>query len=756
MGKGQIINNFGNGRYAVKLLQNRENSDQTLALIDTWIDSNQALQDALPPGDPEHKLPMLKLSMASLSKQKEYLLLIPQDAIADAWCADLSDELSGVVATIEINGDPQYPAVNIRPGYTDNAEYIPARDGQVINIRALTPAQAFYFLAMTPGWQKWKPTYRIGEITSISGDTCSITLNDATSSLKGAEYNINQAWDLTDVDIEYMDCNGSAFETGDRVIVQFVEQDFEKPKVIGFEEFPKPCESSIFFFQPYSIGTSNFLGVYNINGVCVLAYDINALFGAPFDNPVYADSVNADLNTLIVTGSKYYNFPAPSVPMWLQCCYRYPIIWTWIEDNIHEIPGFRSDDSPYGISSGSMMAAGGYSVSPSSLGTLIGWRIEQPAGTVNFEVTPYTWVDTDNDLNIDPGEAYPSDYKRRETRIRAVAWHNGELIMAVFRGYDAVSDINHTAPYSDAAMVDCYVGVFTGPIYNGGYPDQTWYLDTGVVGESWIDKYLMRVVFDIATIADFERIVRIICYDGRMFIFKGFPTTLELYDMYGELLAMISLPDEPVGCTKPYILNYNEKMVLCAQWYSGRSYKSPVRFYDIDTLDEVYSVVIPGSTETSNSIARTTLAATNRPTFNAFIWALNVFRRTQSSTPKPVSYSLAAARAAQEHADWCVANSKIEFNENSIDVNERLREFGIFWGGELLAYVVSETPTEEYAKFVKLFVPWSEFKDIEGVGLGVATFPYTCESFTYLGSQVTIPADQRGLIKVYVCDYFHC
>jgi hypothetical protein len=226
--------------------------------------------------------------------------------------------------------------------------------------------------------------------------------------------------------------------------------------------------------------------------------------------------------------------------------------------------------------------------------------------------------------------------------------------------------------------------------------------------------------------------------------------------MYGELLAMISLPDEPVGCTKPYILNYNEKMVLCAQWYSGRSYKSPVRFYDIDTLDEVYSVVIPGSTETSNSIARTTLAATNRPTFNAFIWALNVFRRTQSSTPKPVSYSLAAARAAQEHADWCVANSKIEFNENSIDVNERLREFGIFWGGELLAYVVSETPTEEYAKFVKLFVPWSEFKDIEGVGLGVATFPYTCESFTYLGSQVTIPADQRGLIKVYVCDYFHC
>jgi len=38
-----------------------------------------------------------------------------------------------------------------------------------------------------------------------------------------------------------LDCNSGPFEDGDRVVVQFVNQDWEQPKVIGFESNPKPC-----------------------------------------------------------------------------------------------------------------------------------------------------------------------------------------------------------------------------------------------------------------------------------------------------------------------------------------------------------------------------------------------------------------------------------------------------------------------------------------------------------------------------------
>ena len=734
MGKGQIINNFGDGRYAVKLLQNREKADQALARIDTWIVLNQTRQDALLLGDPEHKLPMLKLSMASLLKQKEYLLLIPQDAIASAWCADRTEGLSGIVGTIEINGSPS-DNVNIRPGYTDQAAYLPARDGQAMNILAMTPEQAFYNLAMMPGWQKWRPTYRVGAITSIDVDTCSVRLDDANSSLKGAEYNINQAWDLTNVGIEYMSCNGAAFDVGDRVIVKFVNQDFKKPMVIGFENNPKPCDADIFFFQPHSIGTSNFVGVYNIKGVCVQVYDINALVGADADEPVYVDDINSDLNTVIIRGSKEYQFPPPSVPMWLSCSYRFPIFWQWIEDNVHEIFYYNCD-------SYSSMAAGGYMVGVSQT-ILTGWKIEQDPATSNFQVVQSTWVDIDHDNIVEPNEIYPLDYDHRTTVIKGVAWHYGELIMAVYRGINP--DHSPSGGYSDAYMTDCFLGVFTGP----QYIDQGWYYQSD---PNWIDMYLERKIFDIATIAEFERIVRIICYDGRMFIFKSGPTALELYDMYGSLLAMCP-PAEPGACTKPYILNYNGKMVLCAQWYAGRLYKSPVVFYDIDTLDVVHSVIIPGSIETSNSIMYLTLAACNRPILNKFILAFNIKRRTFTPPRKPTSYSTIATQSAQEHADWCVENSKIEFNEGSIDTHERQREFGIFDGGTAFFTVVSGLIDEEYNQILANPI-WGQLGDIEGIGLGVASFPVSCEKYSFLGVNVDIPVNQRGLIKVYVCDYY--
>jgi len=50
---------------------------------------------------------------------------------------------------------------------------------------------------------------------------------------------------LQSVPIEYMSCNAAAFADGDEVIVKFDDQDFSKPKVVGFKESPSGCISKI-------------------------------------------------------------------------------------------------------------------------------------------------------------------------------------------------------------------------------------------------------------------------------------------------------------------------------------------------------------------------------------------------------------------------------------------------------------------------------------------------------------------------------
>ena len=45
---------------------------------------------------------------------------------------------------------------------------------------------------------------------------------------------------LSNVPIDYMDgLNGAAFIAGDRVVIEFADQDWSKPKVIGFESNPR-------------------------------------------------------------------------------------------------------------------------------------------------------------------------------------------------------------------------------------------------------------------------------------------------------------------------------------------------------------------------------------------------------------------------------------------------------------------------------------------------------------------------------------
>jgi len=172
---------------------------------------------------------------ADTEKQKSRLQAIQITESKTVWCTDYTTEAEGEVATIEIDGEQ--PGILIAPG-------APPHDtsyGTLYDRMVVTPEAAFLNGAILPGWQKYSPTYRVGQIADIDreNDLCTVYLDDATSSAQGLD--INQASALFDVPIDYMTCNSAAFENWDRVVVKFEGQTWSNPKVIGFESEPKKC-----------------------------------------------------------------------------------------------------------------------------------------------------------------------------------------------------------------------------------------------------------------------------------------------------------------------------------------------------------------------------------------------------------------------------------------------------------------------------------------------------------------------------------
>lgn len=274
MGKGEITGGGTDGLYTIMIREDRvrvndriSKLSQDIAELDVKISTlNEelvALQiayDAAKAADPPTPFPELAaMAMAINSKKvaydlalvqrlsksfaKKQLEAIPPDPLVSAWCADLSTSLAGTVGTIEPNGEPSH--FIIRPGYNGSAAYSAPRDGQIQNVMANTPEGTFFNKAMMPGWQKWKPQYRIGTISEVDHQvhTCSVTLDDAYSRERprSALLGINQGDYLSGVPIEYMSCNSAAFKTGDRVVVEFQGRDVSQPKVIGFESNPRSC-----------------------------------------------------------------------------------------------------------------------------------------------------------------------------------------------------------------------------------------------------------------------------------------------------------------------------------------------------------------------------------------------------------------------------------------------------------------------------------------------------------------------------------
>jgi hypothetical protein len=166
---------------------------------------------------------------------------IETEKTMQAWCVDYTEDASGDVATIEIPGEPQ--SLVIAPGGRAPS----ASDGILLSRKAMSPEQAYLNAALLPGWQRFKPTYRVGVVSNIDirNNTCSVNLVDMRSSAQSLS--INQRSSYSDVPVEYLGCNASAFEDGDRVVVQMDGREWGNPKVIGFESNPRACQIALIF-----------------------------------------------------------------------------------------------------------------------------------------------------------------------------------------------------------------------------------------------------------------------------------------------------------------------------------------------------------------------------------------------------------------------------------------------------------------------------------------------------------------------------
>lgn len=232
MGKGLIISGGTNGLYQVTSVYEKQAYVDALNAL--YARSNELI-DAI---NATEEKSLLKLQLLSVEKRISYLEdNMPEDETLSAYCADLTEGLTGDVGLIEVPGESV--SFNIQPGYFGYEEYESIRDGQLVPTIIQTPAQAFYNAALLPGWQKWMPTFRYGVITSITGDICDIDLEASVSTQQALK--INQTPTLSSVAIDYMDCDGAAFSVGDAVLINFVDQDWGQPLVIGFKSEPKPC-----------------------------------------------------------------------------------------------------------------------------------------------------------------------------------------------------------------------------------------------------------------------------------------------------------------------------------------------------------------------------------------------------------------------------------------------------------------------------------------------------------------------------------
>jgi septal ring factor EnvC (AmiA/AmiB activator) len=157
------------------------------------------------------------------------------------------------------------PNIYIQPSHV--SAYNADRDGRLVSAISMSILGVFYALAILPGWEKWKPTYRRGTITALVDNKCNISLEERFS--RAQKLNINQSSKLEAVEFDYPPCQILAFKVNDFVVVKFKDQDWTKPQVIGFAGKARSCLSLRYSYQEWAEETKEL----DENGDEVTKYD---------------------------------------------------------------------------------------------------------------------------------------------------------------------------------------------------------------------------------------------------------------------------------------------------------------------------------------------------------------------------------------------------------------------------------------------------------------------------------------------------
>jgi hypothetical protein len=241
-GQQQLVDNATSDlRLTSNLLTNAFQSgdpDQITQAEDAWLKALKALELA------KDALLRTKTKLFSNRKKQEYLTANTPDSAAatvNVWCADYTEGLTGDIGIIDL------PSGSIiRPGWSNTA--IPASvydtllDGQMEpSANFASGAGRYRVMALYDAWELYTPTYRTGNITAITGDTCDLVLDVQKTRYLGIDANRETGDILQGVPIHYMDCDGAVFSVGDHVVVGFLNQSPTSAQVIGFVSDPIPC-----------------------------------------------------------------------------------------------------------------------------------------------------------------------------------------------------------------------------------------------------------------------------------------------------------------------------------------------------------------------------------------------------------------------------------------------------------------------------------------------------------------------------------
>lgn len=766
MGKATITANLGNGQYTITINQDRDKADKQIDQLNRWIAYTEQKIFDLYNNDPDHKRDGYKLGLESLKKQLSYYTKIPADYSVSAWCVDYSLNLSGQVGTIEINGD-YTKTILIKPGYRTGA--VPdAGDGVQMHMWAQTAEQWFYNEAMRPGWQKWMPTYRLGTITAKTHSLCNVDLDIARTAIVnfGETRTINKFDSLIGVPIEYMDCDGSVFFPGDRVVVEFGAQNNDYPKVIGFVSNPKSTALPFLAYQSYKNGDDYFLGVYDWNGNRIYTYDMNTICGTPSDWPIAVLGASEEANAVYVLSGRMAWNPLASKEEPQAALLTVPITYEYPGNDIYEIGFTNHADDPFGDDleemetrvgigpDGFIMIASGTEMSNSEytrhLGTrLMGMFCDTWVGFSNLNaMTVINRSDSpgEREWYVDPAHpddsyqtlrcGYPPEYYTPEDHpctfppefsyhyvsVRAVGFRGRVVYAAITAGYDRPAD-DQTAPlpYTIDNEGYSYLVTLESPVYPnpGIWPWSPFELSNPLSQYNTCPWFF--------TDADAER------YFGDHII-TDFLRTINFYHIR-LLKQIISVPgDQPddLGERNTLCLIYSFQVERCNSGgyaYAGGTISgsfsagefvfyqerwlfaccpegsSSVSYYD--SFDWHLSGTIP-LTGTSNPMSDVrNFAITNIPSECAVLDMVNALRQSNGVSLYPGTLSRGLSRVAQAHVDWLISTGRAQHASANGDLPEdRGKAAGFFSASEVLASKTRGRTGRMYDEWATCMAGW--------------------------------------------------